>query len=332
MRVNVLVWLGLVALSACSRTTLDDEPSARALAERNWGWSSLAPRAGDAEHGEYLATIGGCKECHTPRTPSGELDTTKLFAGGIPASGPWGVVAPANVSQIARTMPPAQLEDMIRGRLSYKFQMPTALYQEMAADDMRDLVSYLQTVTPVARAPFANVYRAGFQPPPPNPVSTPLEHAPSGVTVERGRYLASIVTCKDCHSPRTRDGFHYDEAHLFAGGGFAFRAANGRPIVPPNLTPDAAEGLGTWTDEEILRALRTGVAKDGHKLNPVMPYGAALDDADAAAIVKYLRSLPAVSRLLPSNPEWKPTDPPDTCCFSVARDDLDAPSLAEKRP
>jgi mono/diheme cytochrome c family protein len=294
LAVVLTFWFG------CSAPPSEDAGVAREQAERAWGWSELGSKVGDPKHGEYLATICACKECHTVgRTSTGAVDPAQLFAGGSPAAGPWGVVAPANVSVIAGSMPPAQLEDMIRGRLAYKFQMPTILYAEMAAEDMRDLIAYLETVRPIERPPFRNVYARGFRPPPPNPILRVPEHAPAGVTVERGRYLTTVAGCKDCHSPRLPDGVHFDEEHLLSGGGVVFHTADGRPLVPPNLTPDPDGGLGGWSDDEIIRAIRTGVGKDGRRLDPAMPSSAslgALTDEDVRAVVEFLRSLRPVRR------------------------------------
>ncbi len=64
----------------------------------------------------------------------------------------------------------------------------------------------------------------------------------------------------------------------------------------PNLTPDRETGLGAWTDEQIIRAIRTGVDDEGHELCPAMPRYAQLTDAQAQAIVRYLRDLLAINR------------------------------------
>jgi mono/diheme cytochrome c family protein len=325
--------LVLLAGAACTPSHPDGD-AARDLAERAWGWSSLQPARGNAKRGEYLAAIGACKECHTLRTATGALDMTKLFAGGIPFEGPWGVVASANVSRVAAFMPPAQLEDMIRGRLSYKFQMPTDLYAQIARDDMRDLVAYLGTLQPVERARSANVYAGDFHPPPPTAIEDVPALAPRNPTVERGRYLTVIAICRDCHSPRLADGIQYDTDHLLSGGGFALHIGDGRSVIPPNLTPDPETGLGSWSDAEIVRAIRTGVASDEHQLNPFMPYGVALNaltDDDVEAIVRYLRTLPAVRRSLPENPRWTLGDEArESCCFQVSRADLDQVATSQE--
>ena len=72
-------------------------------------------------------------------------------------------------------------------------------------------------------------------------------------------------------------------------------------IYATNLTPDKATGLGSWTDGEILRAMREGVDKDGNALFPIMPYNnyRQLTEEDAQAIVAYLRTIPAIEHKVP---------------------------------
>ena len=68
-------------------------------------------------------------------------------------------------------------------------------------------------------------------------------------------------------------------------------------FVGQNLTPDKETGIGSWTSEHIITAMRTGKAPDGVALSPVMPYPALshLTDEDAQAIAAFLKSLPAVN-------------------------------------
>ncbi len=133
---TLLATLALGTLTACRQSPARAEASPQ-------------PK-GDPVRGEYLTAIFACQECHTPREPNGmHLDRARLFAGGIPFEGPWGLVHSANVSIPARTFPDRVLEDAIRGRLAWKFQMPTDLYRGMAADDMRDIVAFIKTLRPV---------------------------------------------------------------------------------------------------------------------------------------------------------------------------------------
>jgi mono/diheme cytochrome c family protein len=117
----------------------------------------------------------------------------------------------------------------------------------------------------------------------------------------RGEYLATIMVCGDCHSGRLADG-RIDRDLYLAGGSDGFEIPGLGIFWPPNLTTDAATGLGAWSAEAIAAAIREGVRPDGRILAPIMPYAfyQALSDADTADLVAYLRSLPAVSRAVPT--------------------------------
>src|SRR5205823_2849674 len=66
-----------------------------------------------------------------------------------------------------------------------------------------------------------------------------------------------------------------------------------------NLTPDPDTGLGRWTDDAIVRAIRAGIDDEGEPLCDPMPVFGDLSEGDGRAIVAYLRSLPAVRREIP---------------------------------
>lgn len=113
--------------------------------------------------------------------------------------------------------------------------------------------------------------------------------------IERGRYLVHAGGCITCHTA-DRPG--------------AIPLAGGRSLTtpfgifyPPNLTPDPVTGLGNWTDADLGRALRDGVAPDGSHYYPVFPYPAytGLTDADVAALGAYLRSLKPVRQETPEH-------------------------------
>jgi len=118
--------------------------------------------------------------------------------------------------------------------------------------------------------------------------------------VARGEYLVAIGGCNDCHTPGHFLG-HEDPAQTLAGSDVGFADPVKGVVVGPNLTPDKATGLGTWTDEQIQNAFTSGVLPDGKLLSPVMPWPglSRLSKDDARAIVAYLRSLTPVSRKTP---------------------------------
>ncbi|GMG83429.1 cytochrome c [Paralimibaculum aggregatum] len=118
--------------------------------------------------------------------------------------------------------------------------------------------------------------------------------------IDRGAYLARIMLCGDCHSPRGPEG-EIDETRALGGASIGFEVPGLGVFFPPNLTPDAETGLGSWSDAEILTALRTGERPDGRLLAPIMPWQffSVLNEADGTALVAYLRSLPSVSHRVP---------------------------------
>jgi mono/diheme cytochrome c family protein len=130
--------------------------------------------------------------------------------------------------------------------------------------------------------------------------------------VARGRYLASIMDCGGCHTGGALLG-KPDPGRVLAGSEVGFQIPGEGVVYPPNLTPDAEHGLGKWTDEEILRAVRGGQSRDGRRLAPIMPWPsyAALTDGDARALVAYLRSLAPVRFAAPRKVKEgaKPTAP-----------------------
>jgi mono/diheme cytochrome c family protein len=121
----------------------------------------------------------------------------------------------------------------------------------------------------------------------------------------RGEYLARHVTaCVDCHSDRDFTKFSGPVRQGTHGkGGERFDRENaGVPgtLFAPNITP---AGIGGWTDGELLRAMRSGVSRDGRPLFPLMPYPgfARMAEDDAVAIVAYIRSLPAIRNEVPAS-------------------------------
>lgn len=117
--------------------------------------------------------------------------------------------------------------------------------------------------------------------------------------IQRGQYLAIVGGCHDCHTPGTLYGAP-DMSRALSGSELGWKGPWGVSYAA-NLTPDPTTGLGSWTDEQILRALQTGVDKEGVPIAPPMPWPsyAHLTREDAMAIVAYLRSIPAVIHRAP---------------------------------
>jgi mono/diheme cytochrome c family protein len=116
--------------------------------------------------------------------------------------------------------------------------------------------------------------------------------------VERGAYLVNgIAGCGNCHSPKGPDGLPTGPELI---GGPAILDP-GFEAYPPNLTSAPKTGLGRWTPDDIVAALREGRTPEGIILRPPMPiaFYRNMLDSDAQAIAAYLKSVPAVENQVP---------------------------------
>jgi mono/diheme cytochrome c family protein len=121
--------------------------------------------------------------------------------------------------------------------------------------------------------------------------------------LERGRYIATALSgCMDCHSEHDwkASGAPFVSGMEGAGEVMPFEGLPGR-VVASNLTSDLETGVGRWSDDELARAIREGVDREGHTIFPMMPYQhfRSMSDEDVASVVVFLRSLPAVHHQLP---------------------------------
>jgi hypothetical protein len=101
-----------------------------------------------------------------------------------------------------------------------------------------------------------------------------------------------------CHSGRDYDFFAGPvDSNSFGAGGEHYKIAT-HELYSTNITPYA---LHNWTDGEVLRALTSGVSKNGKALFPLMPYKryANLDKEDLYSIIAYLRTLKPISSQVP---------------------------------
>jgi len=152
--------------------------------------------------------------------------------------------------------------------------------------------------------------------------------------VELGAYLVKTSGCHDCHTPWTLgpNGPEPDMSRALTGHpeSLAMPPAPALPAGPwiatvsatntawagpwgvsftANLTPDKETGLGDWTEEQFIAAIRTGKHQGkGRPILPPMPYPvyANLVDDELKALWAYLQSLPPVKNRVP-----QPIDPPE---------------------
>lgn len=123
---------------------------------------------------------------------------------------------------------------------------------------------------------------------------TPAHAAPPAANVENGRYLARAADCEVCHT--AEGGTPY-------AGGRAFNLPGIGVMYSPNITPDKTAGIGAWTDQQFVKAVRKGISPGWKHLYPAMPYPAyaRMSDAEVRDMRAYLATLPPSSQKPPEN-------------------------------
>lgn len=119
-----------------------------------------------------------------------------------------------------------------------------------------------------------------------NTPSVPVTDA--GLQIRQGQYLAQAGDCMACHTQRGAPAY---------AGGRRIETPFGA-LYSPNITPDAASGIGKWNADDFWRALHNGKSRDGHFLYPAFPYTeyTKMSRADSDALFAYFTSLAPVSR------------------------------------
>lgn len=106
--------------------------------------------------------------------------------------------------------------------------------------------------------------------------------------VARGEYLAKMGDCIACHTDLKSGTPSY-------AGGLPLATPFGT-FYSPNITPDKETGIGNWTEEDFIRALKQGRDPKGRNYFPVFPYiyFSKTTDEDARALYAYFMSIPPV--------------------------------------
>jgi mono/diheme cytochrome c family protein len=293
--------------------------------------------------GHYLAIAADCEACHT--APGG-----KPFAGGYAINSPMGTIYASNItpspSHGIGGWSKAEFAGAVREGVSPHGNlypaMPYDAYAQLTDADISDLFAYFtKAVAPVDTAPAQKtslsfpfnirplmkgwnlLYRDG-QRFAPRPGEDPQ--------VTRGRYLVDAVEhCSTCHTPRT--------ALMATDKGQYLAGAQVDGWNAPNLTSDKISGLGGWSDAELIAYLQNGHAKG--KAVAAGPMGEAvthslsrLTDADRMAIVRYLRSVPAMAATGEDKPAYsygKPVNAAYDFDQAAARETLDAARQARAK-
>lgn len=249
-----------------------------------------------AQGKHYVEALGACQVCHGQDLGGPNIDE----CGDMPCLGfsndlLFGKVFPKNLTSglggIGGVFTDEDYVRAVRHGISQDnkalVMMPSDNYNRISDEDLGNMIAYLKTLPPVDNeqaevglAPVGRILTAflgGLLP------ASQIDHEaarpPSpeaGVTVEYGRYLAGV--CSVCHGDSLSGG----------------EVPSGDRVSAPDITQDGAPG--SWTDEQFLVALRSGMTPDGTLLDPrFMPWNRfnAMTDDELGAIWLYLQTLSA---------------------------------------
>jgi mono/diheme cytochrome c family protein len=122
--------------------------------------------------------------------------------------------------------------------------------------------------------------------------------------VAYGRYVInSLGDCYACHSGdfKTLNAPEPEKSGGYLGGGNETRDANGIVVRTANLTMDPETGIGKWSEDDFVRAVRTGIRKDGRALRFPMVAYPELSEAEVKAAFAYLKTVPPMRHAVERN-------------------------------
>lgn len=289
--VVVVAGLGFTAVKTWHNAHQDHNFQAPASAEST-GANAIA-------RGKYLATAGDCVACHT--APGG-----KAFAGGLGLSTPFGTIYATNITPDKATgiggwtdeefMRAVRQGKGVHGENLYP-AMPYNVYAQVSDQDLKDIKAYLDSVPavhydgPKTDLPFPYNIRLmmfGW-----NLLflnTAPFKADPSqSAQWNRGAYLVEgLGHCTSCHTPKNLLGADQWGKHLQGGELEGWLA--------PEITANNRQGIGAWSDDELVRYLKTG-ANDktvaaGPMAEAVHNSLQHLNNSDLSAIADYLKAQP----------------------------------------
>jgi mono/diheme cytochrome c family protein len=229
------------------------------------------------EHGRVLYSSNGCVGCHGPDgTKGGYLQDAKNYSLPVrDLSAPWTFRGGGDAENVW-----LHLTTGLAGS-----SMPAYAYA-LTPDERWDVVSYVESL---ARVP---PWEAGGK---------LAGQGQQSDLLRRGEYLVHAEMCGLCHTQINRTGIYRGDGRYLAGGMRVVAYPHG-VFVSRNLTSDNETGLGRWTEAEVVNAFRDGRAPDRLLTFWAMPWFVLhyLNDTDATAVARYLKTLPPVHNRIPA--------------------------------
>lgn len=238
------------------------------------------------QHGQHVVgAIALCTECHAANLGGAVIvddESVRVVAPNLTRGGVGGRLRDTDFARAIR--------DGVDPNGRALWLMPSDEYHRMSSTDLADVIAYLKSLPPISTSlpgneirplgrlmlvtgqldllPAEGIGGAPAPAPAPAPAASP----------EYGAYLVELAGCARCHGPGLSGG--------------KVPGASAGAVVAANITPAA---LGSWSEADFFRAMRTGRRPDNSAIDTLMPwpYYAQMSDLELTAIWQFLEVVPA---------------------------------------
>jgi mono/diheme cytochrome c family protein len=265
---------------------------------------STEAAASELDRGKYLVeALAACDNCHTPRSADGYDDGARFSGGSQSFAGPGYSVRGGNITPDRESGVGDWSDNELRAAITQGFGragklapfMPSESYAILTDRDAGAIIAYMRSASPVSGSRPQQRQRLDEARRPSLPgAGSSLSEDALRDRASRGLYVASLARCMGCHSGESND--IPDHVNRLGAGGKTFRTPAG-VAVASNITSDPENGVGSWSDEELKRAITQGVSRDGRTLKPTMAnlsklHFSKISTDDLDALVGWLRTIP----------------------------------------
>ena len=258
------------------------------------------------ERGRQLSAML-CNDCHMNR------NTNKLTGRKMDEVKQFGAVYSKNITKD----PEHGIGKWTDGELAYllrtgvkpdgRFLPVMAKLQKMSDEDLQSIIAFLRsdnawvqpdnTVQPDSKYSFLSKFLTTIKVIQPMPYYQSVPEPDTTNAVKWGEYVALYrVECYTCHSAdfTTDDFITPQKSKGFFGGGNKFTMPDGSVIYSRNLTMDEETGIGKWSEEDFIKAVKTGIVPNGPGVRPPMKPYTYLSDGEIKAVHAYLKTIPKI--------------------------------------
>lgn len=259
------------------------------------------------ERGRQLSAML-CNDCHL------NSNTKKLTGRKMEEVPQFGAVYSRNITND----PEHGIGKLTDGQLYYllrtgirpdgRFLPVMAKLQKMSDEDLQSVIAFLRSDNQWVQADpapnneseysFLSKFLTTMKIIKPMPFYKSVPKPDTTNKVKWGEYVSLYrVECYTCHSAdfTTDDFIDPEKSKGFFGGGNTFQMPDGSKISSMNLTMDEETGIGKWSEDEFIKAVKTGIVPNDQPAlrTPMKPY-AYLSDGEVKAIYAYLKTVPAI--------------------------------------